>query len=134
MTVQKEKTKTRAEMQTQIAGLVARCGELRENREEERRARIVADEALKESRSHFADLKKCLLAAETENARLNGYLSRVHEDDVVRDGMIQITDEKGTRQVPKRPPPARSVVFSPDRVVDYHRDGSRSRKTHWTDY
>jgi septal ring factor EnvC (AmiA/AmiB activator) len=92
-----------------------------------------AEAALKESRSHFADLKERLQTAETELARLRGYMDRVHEDDIVRDGMIEIEDENGKRLVPKRPPQMRSVSNSGMDAFINHSSTSRKR-THWTSY
>lgn len=93
-----------------------------------------AEEALKESRSHFGDLKKRLHDSEAELARLRGYLDRVHEDDVVRDGMVDITDESGTRQVPKRPPPMMRGYSEPMAVTGYDQFGRQKKSTHWTSY
>lgn len=93
---------------------------------------------VKESRSQFADLKERLLNSETETARLRGYMSRVHEDDIVRDGFVEIGDEGGKRQVPKRPPPMQrshqyegNALEMSDTFDNY---GNRKPRTHWTSY
>lgn len=94
-----------------------------------------ADKALKESRDHFADLKERLSSADAETARLRGYLERVHEDDIVRDGFVEIEDREGKRSVPKRPPPQQLVMstnLSPDFTTDEY--GRRKKRVHWTSY
>jgi hypothetical protein len=53
----------------------------------------------------FGDLKKRLHNAETEVARLTGYVARVREDDVVREELIAVGEPGGEqRMVPKRKP------------------------------
>jgi predicted nucleic acid-binding Zn-ribbon protein len=105
---------------------------------EERQKRSDAENSLAESRTHFADLKERLSNAEAETARLRGYLARVHEDDVVRDGMVEIEDERGKRQVPKRPPPLESVgTYSMVESIgstSYDSYGRPKKRTHWTSY
>ena len=98
-----------------------------------------AEAEVKTTREQFADLKKRLFNAEAELARLNGYLARVHEDDVVRDGLVEIDDDRGKRMVPKRPKPLRTVGQSAgssiqgwDFASSYQSDGRK--RTHWTDY
>lgn len=62
---------------------------------------------LTESRGHFADLKTRLLAAETANQYMRGYLARVQEDDVVREDLMTVGDPDGEQHmVPKRKPTA----------------------------
>lgn len=96
------------------------CNENYENGRAWKAKAETAEAALKESREHFADLKERLSNAEAETSRLRGYLDRVHEDDIVRDGMVEIEDDNGKRMVPKRPPPMQSSqhtlnMLEPDR-------------------
>lgn len=95
----------------------------------------VAEDALKESRSHFADLKERLANAEGETSRLRGYLARVHEDDIVRDGLVEIEDVNGKRSVPRRPPPLQETHF-PTSAGNFEYDtfGQKKKRTHWTSY
>lgn len=133
-----EKPKTRAELLLQIENLVAsRSAHWKECNE----AHKARDEALAretQTREHFEDLKQRLLAAETETARLRGYLSRVHEDDIVRDGMIEIEDERGKRTVPKRQPPMMAVERDHNFDNSMNRNsrlyGEARKATHWTSY
>lgn len=101
--------------------------------------RIERDKALqseKKTREQFDDLKQRLLSLETDNARLNGYVARVHEDDIVRDGMIEIEDQNGKRLIPKRPNP-----LTPNSFTQYEQFSApnylpygNEKKTHWTSY
>ena len=107
---------------------------LESSREETRRAENLyrtARQSEEEARKQFADLKERLLNAETETARLKGYLERVHEDDIVRDGFVEIEDEKGKRKVPMRPSHRQS--FRPEVNIAYGMDDCQ-RRTHWTNY
>lgn len=87
----------------------------------------------KEAKAQLADLKERLYNSEQELARLNGYLSRVHEDDIVRDGLVEIKDEQGIRMVPKRPSPALVVQHGINYAQGSASYGS-NKKTHWTNY
>ena len=97
--------------------------------------RDAALKEVKEVREQFADIKRRLLEAETETARLRGYLARVHEDDIVRDGLVEIEDAQGKRLVPKRPPPMNAGAVEHyeqfNSSVGY---GSNKKQTHWTNY
>ncbi len=128
------KRKTIAGLEAELATVRATCDSNYQNGREWRQKADEAEKALKESRSHFADLKERLATAESETSRLRGYLARVHEDDIVRDGMVEIEDANGKRQVPRRPPPLEPVYSSPslfDEVTSY---GERKKRTHWTSY
>ena len=57
---------------------------------------------LNEARKTEADASYRLKAAEMEQARLNGYIQRVAEDDMAREGHIEMAD---IRSVPRRPSP-----------------------------
>lgn len=105
---------------------------------DERSTRVAAQTERDETHAQFAELKQRLLNAETELSRLRGYLARVHEDDVVRDGMVEIEDVQGKRQVPRRQLPMTSAY-----PVDVYSDmanglnapyGREKKRTHWTSY
>lgn len=125
-------------LQTELATVRTRSTENYENGAKWRAKAEEAEASLKESREHFADLKRALSNAEAETSRLRGYLDRVHEDDIVRDGMVEIEDENGKRMVPKRPPPMRSMEVksrSPDTFTVYDQlSGRQKKRTHWTSY
>lgn len=114
--------------------LAARYAERGEELSAARTAKREAEERLKESREHFTDLKERLHNAETELARLRGYLDRVHEDDIVRDGMIEIEDEQGKRQVPKRPQPMMAITHHNQFSSGFDQYGRPKKQTHWTSY
>lgn len=94
-------------------------------------------------KEQFDDLKIRLQAAETSNQFMRGYLSRVQEDDVVREELITTGEPDGDqRMVPKRkstefPRPsdfteARQSVNDMAGYVNYE---SRQRKAkHWITY
>lgn len=98
---------------------------------------------LTESRGHFADLKTRLLAAETANQFMRGYLARVQEDDVVREDLMTVGDPEGEQHmVPKRKPTAfprpsdfKEPQGSEHGVYDTY-GNRRERKTpkHWITY
>lgn len=92
-----------------------------------------------EARKQFADLKERLLKAETEIARLNGYLERVREDDIVADPLVTVGDtERDAQLVPKR---RLQMRFDPD-PRDMRFDGQggiygrteTSKPKHWVNY
>lgn len=111
------------------------CSEAREQATAEYRRRLKAEEAAQLAEKHFADLKERLFNADIELSRLRGYLARVHEDDVVRDGMIEIEDSNGKRQVPRRQPPFTNLAYRDDAGMGlsslYH---NSEKRTHWTSY
>lgn len=92
--------------------------------------------AEKETRAQFADLKQRLVHAENELQRLNGYMARVHEDDIVRDGLVEIEDSRGKRMVPKRPRPQeyQSAPIGYDMSQQFGGNYEERRQTHWTSY
>lgn len=119
----------------QLEAEVARVSKTRDDNYELYRTAMsratTAEESLKESRSHFADLKERLANAESETSRLRGYLARVHEDDIVRDGLVEIEDANGKRSVPRRPPPSPNFA----EVAGFQEYDNLGRKrTHWTSY
>lgn len=92
-----------------------------------------AEEVAQTTEKHFADLKERLLNAETELSRLRGYLARVHEDDVVRDGMVEIEDSNGKRQVPRRQPPFTTTMLD-NSMMPFSAYHDNEKRTHWTSY
>lgn len=133
-TVNKERPKTRVELQKQIDEMAERCVSMRTDRDRIAIRVTQAENETKETHANFEDLKRRLHDAEVENARLRGYTDRVHEDDVVRDGFIEIEDERGKRQVPKRKVPHPLMQSTHDEDLMLNRHGLRDRKTHWTSY
>jgi chromosome segregation ATPase len=99
------KRKTVVELETEIARVTKSKDDYYQSYRTAQDRATAAEEGLKESRTHFADLKERLANAEAETARLRGYLARVHEDDIVRDGLVEVEDGDGKRSVPRRPPP-----------------------------
>lgn len=106
---------------------------------EERAARLKAETAEKETHEQFADLKKRLHNAEMEVARLTGYISRVREDDTVREELVTIGDPEGEqRMVPKRKHEYlgnREPDISMSHMMGkYDRYGERKKPKHWIEY
>jgi hypothetical protein len=91
-----------------------------------------AGEAAKEVREQFADLKRRLHEAEVENARISGYLERVHEGDIARDGMVEIKEGDEARLVPKWPSRRQEIHTEPDFNFDQY--GKQKKHKHWTEY
>jgi len=125
-------------LEQDVKALNARLHDKENQKDDMRVDRDKALQAEKKTRAQFDDLKQRLLSTETENARLNGYMSRVHEDDIVRDGLVEIEDRQGKRLVPKRPNPMQSNSYT-----NYEQFQSPSinsmlygteKKTHWTSY
>lgn len=132
------KRKTIAQMEADLAAARETNNTNYENGRKWRAQAEEAEKSLKEARSHFSDLKERLHNSEIENARLRGYLSRVHEDDIVRDGLVEIEDDGGKRQVPRRPPPLEQASYSPSvsdmMTSEYDPYGRQKKRTHWTSY
>lgn len=121
-----------------IAALKAEVQRLKEYADEkcvEARRRLTAqtevENALKESRTHFADLKERLADSESNLARLSGYIDRVREDDNARDG-FDVVDQTRELIVPRRNP-SKSVAASSIETSTADRI-SGQRRRHWTDY
>lgn len=98
-----------------------------------------AEEREKEAREQFADLKKRLHDSEMEVARLNGYLARVREDDVVREELITVGEPDGEqRMVPKRKPEYLGNREERHSIHDMMSDGDygreRKKPKHWIEY
>lgn len=142
------KRKTRAELEADLADVVAKHkGELETYREHSRAAAEDARQARereKATRADNNDLKTRLVAAEASNQRMRGYIDRVQEDDVVREELI-ITGAPGGEQqiVPKRKPTrfeqplpyTISTVTSGFSDFAIHNDGRvREQPRHWVTY
>jgi chromosome segregation ATPase len=104
----------------------------RERASESRSAQVTAETALKESRTHFADLKERLADSEANLARLSGYIDRVREDDNARDG-FDVVDQTREIIVPRRKPASAMMASSLDGNPVADR-ASGQRRRHWTDY
>lgn len=70
-------------------------------------------QSLKVVSDNNADLKRRLLNAQLENARNEGYLQRVREDDNVNDPVVEIEDANGKRIVSKRFPMRQGPQYFP---------------------
>lgn len=126
--------KTRAILETELKDQSDRNDELRKELYAARDERNQAHREVKDVRDNFADLKRRLSEAESELARMRGYMQRVHEDDIVRDGMVEIEDERGKRMVPKRPHPMATPMMNDGFDVSYDSYGRPKKSTHWTSY
>ena len=115
--------RTRDDLETEIV-------KLRERLEEVDRVRTLAVANEAATRQQFNDLKSRLAAAEQENARMRGYIARVHEDDVVREELVRIGDPEGAEQlVPKRKP---TYFAAPAQATDFTADAERSSRGGWS--
>lgn len=93
-----------------IEQLKVRANELFQSREQlarerreigEERDRALRSE--KQTHEQFAELKERLALSEAEVHRMQGYIARVQEDDVVREPLVKIGDPEGEQQyVPVR--------------------------------
>lgn len=98
------------------------------------------EKEVKQVRDQFADLKKRLHDSEVEVARLNGYVARVREDDVVREELIAVGDPEGEqRMVPKRKPEYLgnhdSSISPMDSIRGYDSYGNpKPKPKHWIEY
>lgn len=132
------KPKTRAQLEAEIV-------KLRDEHGAEHRQRCAAEAREHETRAQFADLKERLALSEAEVQRMGGYISRVQEDDVVREPLVQVGDTDGDQQlVPKRKP----TRFFPIQLVgqplggqamaadfnDYEQRRRPVPKRHWVTY
>lgn len=133
-------------LQAEIATLRQRSDSNYENGAQWKAKAETAEASLKESRSHFADLKERLSNSEMENQRLRGYIARVQEDDTVREELVTVGEPDGEqRMVPKRKPTVfeRPSDFSEPRNHNqelsdfgFGRNPNRDRKPprHWITY
>ena len=122
-------------------GLEHQAQQARESRDtaiEDRRKAIAERD---ETRRQFADLKERLHEGEIENARLNGYLLRVREDDRAADGHEVLNLGNGeTAVVPNRPDPnaftpggypGRGYEAEAGTLVNRREE---KRRVHWVNY
>jgi PHD/YefM family antitoxin component YafN of YafNO toxin-antitoxin module len=106
--------------------------EEKKQHEAEYSRRITAERELNETRKQFADLKERLHNAELTNARNDGYLQRVREDDNVADPLVETEGPEGKRMVSKRHPGNMLIVNPQDEYFhSMNRDNSRK---HWVNY
>ena len=133
--------------QVSIKSLTAELAEVkrdlashREAVSEQRQRRQAAEAEVKETREQFADLKKRLHIAETEVARLNGYIARVREDDTVREELVTVGDPEGDRRmVPKRKHEylgnsEPNLTQFADSAGCYNGYRDRPKSKHWVEY
>ncbi len=128
----------------QVSSLVKLAEDLEKDRDNEAKVshiRLmslgVANKERDEARAQFADLKDRVLALTTQNAELGGYLQRVAEDDVARDGHFVIEAGNGERVIkPKRPPvPSRNDPYAASGMVQEPDGYGRARKpVTWVNY
>lgn len=136
-----EKPKTRAQLEAVIADLTANVARQRQACAEENEKRVRAEVREKQTREQFDDLKTRLAIAESDSQRMRGYISRVQEDDTVREDLIKVGDPEGEHQlVPKRKP---TLFFSSN---EYRHHGAadmmaatgyaptRDKPKHWVTY
>lgn len=99
----KPKRKTRGELNAEIAQLNTEVASFGAERAALNARLRGWEEAQKAARKDLDELKHRLAIAESESQRMRGYISRVHEDDVVREELVPIGDPAGEHQlVPKR--------------------------------
>lgn len=125
-------------LKAELAETQNRMDHLGNKTREATEAKEAAQEREKATRKQFDDLKFRLHNSEMEVARLNGYLSRVREDDVVREELVTIGDpEGGQRLVPKRKPEflgnrePRMTDLCAGESYGYH---NRAKPKHWIEY
>jgi chromosome segregation ATPase len=96
-----------------------------------------SDASLKEARSKFAELKERLHYSELDNARLRGFVQRVHETDDAASECEEVTcpTNRPASQVP-RSKLARSANTRFDQIDTFGRDRDRqlAERGHWTDW
>jgi hypothetical protein len=145
-----EKPKTRAELEqtiarleASVADLSANVGRMRQACADEHARAERAEKREKETRAQFVDLKERLVTAEADNQRMRGYITRVQEDDVVREELIPVGDPAGEqRLVPKRKPenfcaPSPYKVLGASggyAVTSYDNERRRAPAKHWVEY
>lgn len=134
-----DKPKTLKAALARITEFEAKSAEVSRCWSAERSELQAARNEIKTTREQFADLKKKLYDAEIELANLRGFISRVREDDAVRDPLVEVENEQGKRQVSKRFPsnsPITYIMQNHDYVPDRQLFGGINRETpkHWTSY
>ena len=139
-----EKPQTRAQLEAQVGDLLGLVKTWEESYRALERKFAETEKREKETRAQFDDLKTRLVTAEADNQRMRGYITRVQEDDVVREELVTVGDPGGEqRLVPKRKPEPfhqpspYSVIASecnagPSYVDRYTRE--RTPPKHWITY
>lgn len=126
-------------LKAEISEMKQRYDQSREQIRDAEISKARAHEETKEARGQFADLKKRLHNSEMEVARLNGYLARVREDDVVREDLVTVGEPGGEqRMVPKRKPEHLGNREEHHSIHDLMTDGGygreRKKPKHWIEY
>lgn len=106
------------------------------------RERNATMEHNKQLRTSLDDVKQRLAFSEAEVQRMGGYISRVQEDDVVREPLIQVGEPDGEQQlVPKRKPTRfaelRSISHGGGAMMataSYDDGRDRKPRRHWVNY
>lgn len=143
-----EKPKTKAQLQADYVDLLGRVERLAGERQQLAQAlenqRTTEAASNKRLRGEIDDLKERLVAADAANFRLQGYLDRVREDDIVREELVLTGDPQGEQHlVPKRPAPMRPIGIeaattivssSPYDEGRAFRGTDRPRRRHWVTY
>lgn len=119
----------------QVEALHLDCGRAKEAHNNEYSRRLTAEKELNETRKQFADLKERLHIAELENARNEGYLQRVREDDNVADPLVEIESPEGKRMVSKRYPSNPVYATNTMGLEEYHYNHyNKEKPKHWVNY
>ena len=93
-------------------------------------------------RAEIKDLKVRLATQERENERMRGYIERVHEDDVVREELVETGDPDRPSLVPKRKhctfpspdPYTRKHSLSPFQQDQWGQNPDDPKPKHWVTY
>lgn len=125
-------TADRVRLHADIDVLKTSNGELRTKNSE-------LQKSIETTRANFDELEERLSFAERELSRLNGYLDRVYDADIARDGPVTIEEMGLSRSEPRWPEPRRSMIESPAiaRAAEPHNYNNRptsARRRHWTSY
>lgn len=142
-----EKRKTRAELDAEnyklTSELAAAHEELKSVGQALKDQRNAEAANIKRLHSQIDDLKARLVHAEAANHRMQGYLDRVREDDVVREDLVATGDPHGEQtMVPKRPAPMRYVASYDETygltgamgTTGYDSGHRNTRPRHWVTY
>lgn len=116
----------------------AECSRFAELYEGAREARNELTAWKKEAEVQFEDLKMKLLAAEAINQEMRGYISRVQEDDVVREELVATGDRDAPYLVPKRKHQAFAILnpyeYGDGRNENALYGGAKRTRRHWITY
>jgi multidrug efflux pump subunit AcrA (membrane-fusion protein) len=79
-------------LEAKLVEAEAQVAREKEHADEWRERAYKAENEVAETRQQFADLKERVASLGVENAEMKGYISRVQEDDVVREDLIPVGD------------------------------------------